>query len=81
MKEKKITCDKDERKQILELIHELWKDLNAELVAPNAVLWPMIRVALNMSRTSQVVYQHNEDSYLSSVKDHVKNLFFKAIDM
>nr|GEZ06556.1 probable terpene synthase 11 [Tanacetum cinerariifolium] len=79
IKEKKITCDKDETKQVLELIHGLWKDLNGELVAPNVVLLPMIRVAVNMSRTSQVVYQHNEDSYLSSVKDHVKNLFFKPI--
>nr|GEW17638.1 reverse transcriptase domain-containing protein [Tanacetum cinerariifolium] len=67
--------------KLLEFIHGLWKDLNGELVAPNVVLSPMIRVAFNMSRASQVVYQHNKNSYLSSVKEHVKNLFFKPIDM
>nr|UIO87237.1 terpenoids synthase [Blumea balsamifera] len=81
MKDKNITCDEEGRTQILVLIHELWKDLNSELVKPDVMHWSMIRVALNMSRTSQVVYQHNEDSYLSSVQDQVQSLFFKPIDM
>ncbi|XP_071708239.1 monoterpene synthase TPS4, chloroplastic-like [Rutidosis leptorrhynchoides] len=80
MKERSITCEEEGRKQILELIHELWKDLNAELVKPNVMLLPIIRVALNSSRASQVAYQHNEDSYLSSVKNQVKYLFFKPVD-
>ncbi|KAI3718106.1 hypothetical protein L6452_18958 [Arctium lappa] len=81
MREKNITSEEEGRKQILQLINELWKDLNAELVTPDAFLLPMIRVALNMSRTSQVVYQHNEDSYLTSVESQVQYLFFKSIDI
>ncbi|KAJ9562858.1 hypothetical protein OSB04_008018 [Centaurea solstitialis] len=81
MREKNITSEEEGRKQILELINRLWKDLNAELVTTNALFLPMIRVALNISRTSQVVYQHNEDSYLTSVENQVQNLFFKSIDI
>nr|QFQ50298.1 geraniol synthase [Atractylodes lancea] len=79
MREKNITNEEEGRKQILQLIHGLWKDLNAELVTPDALLLPMIKVALNVSRASQVVYQHSEDSYLSSVQDYVQTLFFKPI--
>lgn len=65
----------------MQLIHGLWKDLNVELIKPDALLLPIIRVALNTSRASQVVYQHNEDSYLSSVENQVQSLFFKPIDI
>lgn len=81
MREKNITNEEEGRKQILQLINELWKDLNAELVTPDAFLLPMIRIALNMSRTCQVVYQHNEDSYLTNVESQVQYLFFKSIDI
>ncbi|KAK1418494.1 hypothetical protein QVD17_27639 [Tagetes erecta] len=81
MKEKNITCEEEGRKEILQLIYSLWKDLNAELVTPDARLFPMIKVALNMSRASQAVYQHDNDSYLSSVVNHVQSLFFKPIDI
>ncbi|KAJ9562859.1 hypothetical protein OSB04_008019 [Centaurea solstitialis] len=81
MKEENITSEEEGRKQILQLIHELWKDLNAELVTPNALLVPIIKVALNMSRTSQVVYEHNEESYLTSVESQVEYMFFKSIDI
>ncbi|XP_071706572.1 monoterpene synthase TPS4, chloroplastic-like isoform X2 [Rutidosis leptorrhynchoides] len=80
MKERNIACEEEGRKHILGLIHGLWKDLNAELVTPDVMLLPIIRVALNTSRASQVVYQHDEDSYLSSVKNHVQSLFFKPVD-
>nr|XP_043633108.1 probable terpene synthase 11 [Erigeron canadensis] len=80
MKDKNVTCEKEARKQILQIIHVLWKNLNSELVKLDQALFPIIRVAFNISRASQVVYQHNEDSYLSSVKSQVQNLFFKSID-
>ncbi|KAI3797884.1 hypothetical protein L1987_33148 [Smallanthus sonchifolius] len=64
MKERNITCEEKGRKEILQLIYGLWNDLNAKLVTPNAMLFPMINVALNTSRDCQVVYQHDDDSYL-----------------
>nr|XP_043638247.1 probable terpene synthase 11 [Erigeron canadensis] len=81
MKEKNITSEEEGRKQILQLIHGLWSELNAELVTPNLVLLPIFRVALNASRTSQIVYEHDENSYLSSVENHVQYFFYKPIDM
>ncbi|KAK1411364.1 hypothetical protein QVD17_37912 [Tagetes erecta] len=80
MKKNNITCEEEGRKEILRLIHTLWNDLNVELVTPNVSLLPTIKVALNMSRASQVVYQHSDDSYLSSVEYHVETLFYKPID-
>ncbi|KAM0058767.1 putative geranyl diphosphate diphosphatase [Helianthus debilis subsp. tardiflorus] len=81
MKEKSTTCEEEGRKEILQMIYELWNDLNAELVTPDVMLFPMINVALNMSRASQVVYQHNDDSYLTGVEKHVEYLFYKPIDI
>ncbi|KAI3795900.1 hypothetical protein L1987_38560 [Smallanthus sonchifolius] len=81
MKEKNIKCEEEGRNEILQLIYGLWNDMNIELVAPDAVLFPIIKVALNMSRASQVVYQHNDDSYLSSVENYVQSLFYKPIDI
>ncbi|KAJ0467250.1 putative geranyl diphosphate diphosphatase [Helianthus annuus] len=81
MKEENITCEEEGREGILQMIYALWNDLNVELLTPDAVLFRMIKVALNMSRTSQVVYQHNDDSYLLSVKDHVQSLFYEPVDI
>ncbi|KAI3769383.1 hypothetical protein L6452_00485 [Arctium lappa] len=81
MTEKNITNEEEGRKQILQLIHTSWEELNAALVAPNALPLSIIRVALNMSRASQVVYQHDQDTYFSGVDDHVKYLFFTPIDI
>ncbi|KAL8246164.1 hypothetical protein R6Q59_007380 [Mikania micrantha] len=81
MKERNITSEEDGRKEMVQVINGLWKDLNTELVTPDAMLLPMIKVAVNMSRASQVVYQHDDDSYLSSVKNHVQSLFYKPISI
>ncbi|XP_076939799.1 monoterpene synthase TPS4, chloroplastic-like isoform X2 [Bidens hawaiensis] len=81
MKEKNIACEEEGRKEILQMIYALWNDLNTELVTPDALLFPIIKVALNISRASQVVYEHDNDSYLSSVENHVKSLFYKPIDV
>nr|QYL01199.1 terpene synthase 9 [Stevia rebaudiana] len=81
MKEKNITSEEEGRKEVLQLIYGLWKDLNVELVTPDVMLLPMINVALNMSKASQVVYQHDDNSYLSSVENHVECLFYKPIDI
>ncbi|KAJ0531996.1 putative geranyl diphosphate diphosphatase [Helianthus annuus] len=82
MKEKNIKSEEDGRKQILELIQTSWKELNEALVAPNIFPFSIVNVALNMSRASQVVYQHDDgNSYFSSVDDHARSLFFTPIDM
>ncbi|KAJ0751706.1 putative geranyl diphosphate diphosphatase [Helianthus annuus] len=82
MKEKNIKSEEDGRKQIMELIQTSWKELNEALVAPNIFPFSIVNVALNMSRASQVVYQHDDgNSYFSSVDDHARSLFFTPIDM
>ncbi|KAI7732400.1 hypothetical protein M8C21_025798, partial [Ambrosia artemisiifolia] len=80
MKEKKI-CEEEGRAEILEIIYGLWNDLNARLVSPDTMFLPIIKVVFNMSRASQVVYEHDDDSYLSSIKNHVQCLFYKHIDI
>ncbi|KAM7498239.1 hypothetical protein LguiA_022653 [Lonicera macranthoides] len=79
MKEKSITCENEARNQIIQMVQGLWKELNGELMAPNALPLPIIKASLNMARTSQVVYQHEEDSYFSSVDNYVQSLFFTPI--
>ncbi|KAI3774156.1 hypothetical protein L1987_48700 [Smallanthus sonchifolius] len=82
MREKNITSEEDGRKHILQLIETSWKELNEALVAPNIFPASIVTVALNMSRASQIVYQHDdENSYFSSVDDHARSLFFNPIDM
>ncbi|CAH1423539.1 unnamed protein product [Lactuca virosa] len=71
MKEKNITCEEEGRKQILRFIDSSWKELNKTLVVPNRLPISIIRIALNMARASQVVYQHEESSYFSRVDNHV----------
>ncbi|CAI9280139.1 unnamed protein product [Lactuca saligna] len=81
MKEKNITCEEEGRKQILQFIDSSWKELNKTLVVPNTLPISLIRIALNMARASQVVYQHEESSYFSRVDNHVKSLFFAPIQI
>ncbi|KAK2987973.1 hypothetical protein RJ640_011236 [Escallonia rubra] len=81
MKENDIKSEDEARKQIIQLIQGLWKELNGELIAPNALPLPIIKTAFNMSRTSQVVYQHDEDSYFSSVDNYVQSLFFTPVEL
>ncbi|XP_076891503.1 putative monoterpene synthase 8 [Bidens hawaiensis] len=76
MKEKNIACEEEGRKEILHMITELWNDLNGDLASPDAMLLPMIKVVLNMSRACHAVYQHHDKSYLSNVENHVKSLFY-----
>nr|QCT83300.1 geraniol synthase [Gardenia jasminoides] len=79
MRENNITCDEEGRKRILQLIDNLWKDLNWELMSRNAMPLAIIKAAFNMARSSQVVYQHEEESYFSSVDNYVESLFFTPI--
>nr|QKS73430.1 geraniol synthase [Swertia mussotii] len=76
MKEKNITSDEEAREHILQLIHNIWKELNGELVSRNGLPLEIKKVALNMARASQVVYQHEEDTYFSNVDNYVMALFF-----
>ncbi|KAL0354100.1 UNVERIFIED_CONTAM: putative terpene synthase 11 [Sesamum angustifolium] len=63
----------------MQLIPSLWKDLNVELLSSNTLPLTLIRACLNMCRTSQVIYQHQEDSYLSSVDRFVNFLLWEPI--
>nr|A0A7G5KLV3.1 RecName: Full=Monoterpene synthase TPS4, chloroplastic; AltName: Full=Geraniol synthase TPS4; AltName: Full=Terpene synthase 4; Short=CoTPS4; Flags: Precursor [Cananga odorata]QMW48845.1 terpene synthase 4 [Cananga odorata] len=76
MRENNITSDEEGRKCILKIIDNLWKELNGELVSRHALPLAIIKAAFNMARASQVVYQHEEDSYFSSVDNYVQALFF-----
>ncbi|KAG8388794.1 hypothetical protein BUALT_Bualt02G0162200 [Buddleja alternifolia] len=79
MKEKNLGTEEEGRKQILEEIYGLWKDLNGELISHNGMPLAIIKVALNMARASQVVYKHEEDTYFSSVDNYVEALFFTPL--
>ncbi|KAL2493940.1 terpene synthase 02 [Forsythia ovata] len=80
MREKNMSCENEGRKYVLKVIYSLWKDLNDEVISPNAMPLAIIKVALNMARASQVVYKHEEDSYFSSVDNYVQALFFTPIN-
>ncbi|KAI7756810.1 LOW QUALITY PROTEIN: hypothetical protein M8C21_028786 [Ambrosia artemisiifolia] len=60
--------------------HNIGEERNIT-VTQDVVLFPIIKVAVNMSRASQVVYKHNDDSYLLSVEHHVQSLFYKPVDI
>ncbi|PIN08916.1 Geranyl diphosphate diphosphatase [Handroanthus impetiginosus] len=79
MKEKNMVHEDEARAYTMKLIHNLWKDLNTELLGSNILPLPIIRACFNMSRTSQVIYQHQEDSYFSSVDKFVDLILFKPI--
>ncbi|KAL7113792.1 hypothetical protein ACP275_04G081300 [Erythranthe tilingii] len=80
MKEKNIEREEEGRKRVFEEIYGLWKDLNGEMMCENRVMpLAIIDVALNMARASQVVYNHEEDSYFSNVDNYVEALFFTPI--
>ncbi|XP_052208152.1 monoterpene synthase TPS4, chloroplastic-like [Diospyros lotus] len=79
IREKNLSSEGEARNLIKQLVQSLWKDLGNELVAPKALPLPVIRCSLNMSRTSQVVYQHGDDNKFPSVDDCVKSLFFTPI--
>nr|QIQ55972.1 geraniol synthase [Nepeta rtanjensis] len=80
IKEKNLSTEEDARSRILEEIFRLWKDLNGELISDNKVLpLSIIKVALDMARSSQVVYKHEGDTYFSSVDNYVDTLFFTPL--
>ncbi|KAK4486861.1 hypothetical protein RD792_006169 [Penstemon davidsonii] len=78
-KEKNLACEDEAREYIMQLIQNLWKDMNLELMGSNALPLPLIKACFNMSRTSQVIYQHQEDSYFVSVDKFVKFILFDPI--
>ncbi|KAH6766089.1 hypothetical protein C2S52_017072 [Perilla frutescens var. hirtella] len=81
MKENKLSTEEEARSRILEEISRLWKDLNGELISNNNEMpLPIIKVALNMARASQVVYNHQQDTYFSSVDNYVEALFFTPLN-
>ncbi|KAH6828307.1 hypothetical protein C2S53_014083 [Perilla frutescens var. hirtella] len=81
MKENKLSTEEEARSGVLEEISRLWKDLNGELISNNNEMpLPMIKVALNMARASQVVYNHQQDTYFSSVDNYVEALFFTPLN-
>ncbi|XP_022847491.1 probable terpene synthase 11 [Olea europaea var. sylvestris] len=80
MKEKNLPSEGEARECIMQLIGNLWKELNTELLSSSLPL-PIIRACFNMSRTSQVIYQHEEDSYSSGVDNFVKFLLLEPIGL
>lgn len=80
MKEKEVATEEEARGCILEEISRLWKDLNGELISKDNVFpSSIVKVALNMARASQVVYNHQHHTYSSSVDNYVQDLFFTPI--
>lgn len=79
MKEKNLPSEGEAREYIKKLIGNLWKELNVELISSNGLPLPLIRACFNMSRTSQVIYQHEEHSYSSGVDNFVKFILLKPI--
>ncbi|XP_051125788.1 monoterpene synthase TPS4, chloroplastic-like isoform X2 [Andrographis paniculata] len=76
----KIAGSEDEaKKYVKEHILHIWKNMNDELKGSNLLPLAFVKACLNMSRTSQVVYQHKEDSYLFSVKKYVDLILLKPI--
>ncbi|XP_051124875.1 monoterpene synthase TPS4, chloroplastic-like [Andrographis paniculata] len=78
MKEKNLSED-DAREHIIELIRTLWKDLNRELLGWSKFPLTLIHTCFNMSRTSQVIYQHQENSYFSNVDSFVDLILYNPI--
>nr|AGB05612.1 sesquiterpene synthase 3 [Valeriana officinalis] len=79
MKEKNVRSESEGRQGIVEIIYNLWKDMNGELIGSNALPQAIIETSFNMARTSQVVYQHEDDTYFSSVDNYVQSLFFTPV--
>jgi (3S)-linalool synthase len=81
MKEKNVRSESEGRQGIVEIIYKLWKDMNGELIGSNALPQAIIETSFNMARTSQVVYQHEDDTYFSSVDNYVQSLFFTPLSV
>ncbi|XP_051134212.1 geraniol synthase, chloroplastic-like [Andrographis paniculata] len=80
MKEKNLGSEEEGRSRILEKINNLWKDLNGEVMYNHTRMpLPIIKVALNMARAAQVVYNHDQHTYFSSVDNYVEALFFTPL--
>ncbi|KAA8531159.1 hypothetical protein F0562_005927 [Nyssa sinensis] len=81
MREKNLSCQGEGRKYVKQIIYSLWKELNGELMASKGMPLPLIKAAFNMSRTSQVIYQHGDDNRFPSVDECVQSLFFTPIGL
>ncbi|KAH9792960.1 S-(+)-linalool synthase [Citrus sinensis] len=79
MREKTISCEEEARKHIRQLIRSLWVELNGMLVAPAALPASIVNASLNLARTAQVVYQHGDDSTVTSVNGHIERLFYNPL--
>ncbi|KAJ4729952.1 Geraniol synthase [Melia azedarach] len=81
MREQTVSCEEAARKHVRQLIRSLWVELNGVLMDPAAALLPLsiVNASLNLARTAQVVYQHGDDSNVSSVNEHVQTLFYNPI--
>ncbi|XP_042068265.1 geraniol synthase, chloroplastic-like [Salvia splendens] len=79
MKENNLATEEAARSGMLEEIFQLWKDLNGELINNNTLPLSIIKVALNMARASQVIYNHQQHTYSLSVDNYVQALFFTPL--
>ncbi|GFY99123.1 terpene synthase 21 [Actinidia rufa] len=78
-REKNLSTEGEARNHVKKHIRSLWKELNGELMAPEALPLPLIKTSFNMSRTAQVIYQHGDDNTFPCVDDCVQSLFFTPI--
>ncbi|XP_051124747.1 monoterpene synthase TPS4, chloroplastic-like [Andrographis paniculata] len=81
LKDKSITSEDEANENIKRRIRNAWKDMNGELLESKILPLPLVKACFNMARTSQVVYQHKEDSYLSSVKKFVNFILLEPINI
>ncbi|KDP32232.1 hypothetical protein JCGZ_13839 [Jatropha curcas] len=79
MKEKAISCEGEGRKEVRQLIRNLWVELNGELIAPSRMPLSTINASFNLARTAQIVYQHGDDMKGLSVDDQVQALLYQPI--
>lgn len=81
LNEKKISSEGEAQKHIQGLILNLWEDLNGELLAgSNTLPFSLINACFNMARTSQVIYQHKEDTYFSNVEKFINFVLLDPIN-
>ncbi|XP_058091520.1 probable terpene synthase 11 [Magnolia sinica] len=81
MKENGVSSDEEARKHVRRFIHNLWKELNGELLAQTPIPSAITEACFNLSRTAQIIYQHGDDDRLSGVEDHIQSLIMKPIKL
>ncbi|KAH7672182.1 Geranyl diphosphate diphosphatase protein [Dioscorea alata] len=78
-KENGFISEDDARNGVRGLIDQTWKDLNKELIGLSPLGQSLIKVSLNLARTSQLIYQHGDDEKAPSIEDSIHSLLIEPI--